>query len=192
MVDHRVERRPLVGQHRRGVERHVRGERHDLEPRRHVRRRRLTERRRQLSRSVPVRSERRASSVPARHTCCSRDARPGATRSPSSRSAAGRPVTRSAAVRDSTAAPSSTPHGPRSATHPTRSNSAGRRPPASGKNGTVGLWIDGTPGSTLGGLTNGSGRIDAARLGPQSIPSGVSGTEYFDGFASTTTRYIGP
>jgi len=62
----------------------------------------------------------------------------------------------------------------------------------SGKNGTVGLWIDGTPGSTLGGLANGSGRIDAARLGPQSIPSGVSGIEYFDGFASTTTRYIGP
>ena len=62
----------------------------------------------------------------------------------------------------------------------------------SGKNGTVGLWIDGTPASTLGGLTNGSGRIDAARLGPQSIPSGVSGIEYFDGFASTTTRYIGP
>ncbi len=62
----------------------------------------------------------------------------------------------------------------------------------SAKNGTIGLWIDGTPGSTLSGLTNGTGRIDAARLGPQSIPSGVSGTEYFDGFSSTTTRYIGP
>ncbi len=61
-----------------------------------------------------------------------------------------------------------------------------------GRNGTVGLWVDGTAGSTLSGLTNGSGRVEAARLGPQSIPSGVSGTEYFDSFASTTTRYIGP
>ncbi len=29
-------------------------------------------------------------------------------------------------------------------------------------------------------------------LGASNIPSGVSGTEYFDAFASTRTSYIGP
>jgi hypothetical protein len=63
---------------------------------------------------------------------------------------------------------------------------------SSGTNGSLALWIDGSPGPVTSALANGSQRIDDARLGPQTIPSGVSGVEYFDGFASTTASYIGP
>jgi hypothetical protein len=63
---------------------------------------------------------------------------------------------------------------------------------ASGSTGSSTLYIDGTQVSSVAGLANSSTRIDSARLGPQSLPSGVSGVEYFDAFASTRTTYIGP
>ena len=34
-------------------------------------------------------------------------------------------------------------------------------------------------------------RVTEARLGPQGVPSGVHGVEYFDDFVSTLTSYIG-
>lgn len=61
----------------------------------------------------------------------------------------------------------------------------------SGTNGSTTLWVDGLAASTVSGIANGSQRIDDARLGPQSIPTGVAGTEYFDGFVSTVSSYIG-
>ncbi len=66
------------------------------------------------------------------------------------------------------------------------------RAATSGSNGSHTLFIDGVSVSSVTGLANSSTRIDSARLGPQNIPSGVSGVEYFDGFTSTRTSYIGP
>ena len=63
--------------------------------------------------------------------------------------------------------------------------------PASSRNGTLSLWIDGGSVSTLTKLANGAQRIESAQLGPQGIPSGVSGVEYFDSFVSTVNSYIG-
>jgi subtilisin family serine protease len=60
------------------------------------------------------------------------------------------------------------------------------------KNGAVSLWTDGTAQPGASKLANGSQRVDDARLGPQTIPTGVSGVELFDGFVSTLTSYIGP
>jgi hypothetical protein len=54
------------------------------------------------------------------------------------------------------------------------------------------LWIDGAAKETVASLRNGTARIETARLGPQSLQTGISGTEYFDGFSSTRTSYIGP
>ena len=62
---------------------------------------------------------------------------------------------------------------------------------AAGSNGSVTLWVDGTSAGTVTGLRNGSQRIDAVRLGPQTIPTGVSGTEYLDDFVSTVSSIIG-
>jgi hypothetical protein len=61
-----------------------------------------------------------------------------------------------------------------------------------GSNGSHLLYIDGAPASSVTGLANSSSRVDTVRFGPQALPSGVSGVEYFDGFASTRTGYIGP
>ena len=61
-----------------------------------------------------------------------------------------------------------------------------------GTNGTLTLWIDGVAKQTVTGLANSSARIATARLGPQNIGSGITGTEYLDSFASTRTAYIGP
>lgn len=62
---------------------------------------------------------------------------------------------------------------------------------ASGANGSTTLWIDGAAAASKTGLKNGSQRVDAVRLGPQAIPAGVSGTEYFDDFVSTVSSTIG-
>ena len=60
-----------------------------------------------------------------------------------------------------------------------------------GTNGSLGLWVDGTLKETVSSLSNGSARVEEARVGPQSIGSGISGTELFDGFSSTSGSYIG-
>jgi hypothetical protein len=54
------------------------------------------------------------------------------------------------------------------------------------------LWIDGTVVATAGGLDNDTTRIDMARLGPQNLQSGASGTLLFDRFESRRTTFIGP
>jgi subtilisin family serine protease len=63
---------------------------------------------------------------------------------------------------------------------------------AKGSNGSVSLWLDGTLKETRGSVANGSFRLEDVLLGPQSVPSGTSGTEYFDAYTSTRTSYIGP
>jgi hypothetical protein len=68
-----------------------------------------------------------------------------------------------------------------------------RRASAAGaNNGSVQLWIDGTAVATLGGLDNDTTGVDLARLGPQSLQSGASGTLFFDRFESRRTTFIGP
>jgi hypothetical protein len=62
---------------------------------------------------------------------------------------------------------------------------------ASGSTGSAQLWIDGAAGAPITGLANGGTRIDEARLGPQQVALGVSGTEFFDDFISTGGSYIG-
>ncbi|MEZ5409254.1 MAG: S8 family serine peptidase [Acidimicrobiales bacterium] len=62
---------------------------------------------------------------------------------------------------------------------------------ASRSDGSVSLWLDGASAASATRLRNGSQRIDAVRLGPQGIPRGVGGTEYFDGFVSTVSSTIG-
>ena len=63
---------------------------------------------------------------------------------------------------------------------------------ARGNDGTVSLWLDGSLKQTLGGIANGGYRLEDILLGPQAIPSGTSGAEYFDAFSSTHNSYIGP
>ena len=58
--------------------------------------------------------------------------------------------------------------------------------------GTATLYVDGSPSAVVTGLVDGSRRIDTVRLGVQNVPTGVSGTEYFDAFASTRSSYVGP
>jgi hypothetical protein len=68
-----------------------------------------------------------------------------------------------------------------------------RRATAAGANdGSLQLWIDGGAVATLGGLDNDTTRIDIARLGPQNLQSGASGTLFFDRFESRRTTFIGP
>jgi hypothetical protein len=63
----------------------------------------------------------------------------------------------------------------------------------SGSNGSLSLWIDGTLKQTRSNVANGSYRLEEVRLGAVSgVTSGISGTEYFDAFASTRSTYIGP
>ena len=64
--------------------------------------------------------------------------------------------------------------------------------PTSRRNGTLTLWIDGTLVSSQTNLANGAQRVDEARLGPQDVRTGVTGTEYYDDFVSTSTTFIGP
>lgn len=61
----------------------------------------------------------------------------------------------------------------------------------SSPNGVQELWVDGVPRASLSGLSNAAQRVTEARLGPQGVPSGVHGVEYFDDFVSTLTSYIG-
>jgi serine protease AprX len=62
---------------------------------------------------------------------------------------------------------------------------------STGKNGLSSVWIDGTLKQTVAALTNGTQRLEDARLGPQNLSRTVTGTEYFDAFASTRGSYIG-
>jgi hypothetical protein len=55
------------------------------------------------------------------------------------------------------------------------------------------LWVDGVSAASLAGLDTSALRIDSARLGPSAgLAGGTSGTEYFDGFVSSRSSYIGP
>jgi hypothetical protein len=54
------------------------------------------------------------------------------------------------------------------------------------------LYIDGALKQALSGLNTSAYLLDAVRLGPSSISSSSSGTEYFDAFVSTRGAYIGP
>lgn len=58
--------------------------------------------------------------------------------------------------------------------------------------GSFSLWIDGILKETRSGISNGTYRLEEVRLGPQSLVSGIAGTEYFDEFKSTRLDYIGP
>jgi hypothetical protein len=58
--------------------------------------------------------------------------------------------------------------------------------------GFISLWLDGILLETRSGVANGSYHLEEIWLGPQAIPSGTSGIEYFDAFSSTHTTYIGP
>jgi serine protease AprX len=62
---------------------------------------------------------------------------------------------------------------------------------SAGKNGLASMWIDGTLKQSVAALTNGTQRLEDARLGPQNLSRTVTGTEYFDAFASTKGSYIG-
>jgi hypothetical protein len=62
---------------------------------------------------------------------------------------------------------------------------------ASGRNGLASLWLDGSLVRSIGGLTNGTFRLETARLGLQNMTRTVTGTEFFDNFASTRGSYIG-
>jgi hypothetical protein len=61
-----------------------------------------------------------------------------------------------------------------------------------GTGGTQKLYLDGALGASIISLANSSTRIDSVRLGPQALPSGISGVELFDAFTSTRSGYIGP
>jgi hypothetical protein len=55
------------------------------------------------------------------------------------------------------------------------------------------LYMDGALKQTLTGMNTSAYLLETVRLGPASgISSGISGTEYYDAFASTRTTYIGP
>ncbi len=55
---------------------------------------------------------------------------------------------------------------------------------SAGNNGEIVLTIDGSAVSSKTGIKNGSVRLDEIRMGPQSVGSGIAGTEYFDDFAT--------
>jgi len=63
---------------------------------------------------------------------------------------------------------------------------------AKGSDGLLSLWLDGSLKETRSGATNGGYRLEDVLLGSQAVPSGTSGTEYFDAFSSTHSTYIGP
>ncbi|KPV49240.1 hypothetical protein SE17_33760, partial [Kouleothrix aurantiaca] len=54
------------------------------------------------------------------------------------------------------------------------------------------LYVDGALKQTLSSLNTSAYTLDSVRLGPSSISSKSSGTEYFDAFVSTRTTLIGP
>jgi RHS repeat-associated protein len=58
-------------------------------------------------------------------------------------------------------------------------------------NGYLTLWLDGAQQQNVTGLDNDTRRVDYAELGAGNLPSGTSGTEYFDAFESRRTSYIG-
>jgi subtilisin-like proprotein convertase family protein len=63
---------------------------------------------------------------------------------------------------------------------------------AGANNGSLQLWVDGAAVATVGGLDNDTTGVDLARLGPQNLQSGASGTLFFDRFESRRTTPIGP
>ncbi len=68
-----------------------------------------------------------------------------------------------------------------------------QRATAAGANdGSLQLWIDSVSVALLPGLDNDTTRVDMARLGPQNLQSGASGTLFFDRFESRRLTMIGP
>jgi len=60
-------------------------------------------------------------------------------------------------------------------------------------NGSLTFWIDGTQQGNITGIDNDSRKVDRAALGAVSgVDTGTRGVEYFDGFESRRTTYIGP
>jgi hypothetical protein len=61
------------------------------------------------------------------------------------------------------------------------------------KTASLTLWVDGVSVASVAGLDTSALRIDTARLGPSAgLAASTSGTEYFDGFVSNRSTYIGP
>ena len=58
--------------------------------------------------------------------------------------------------------------------------------------GSLELWIDGTPAGTVTGLDNDERAVDFVRLGALSVKAGAAGTLSFDEFESRRGSYIGP
>jgi hypothetical protein len=58
--------------------------------------------------------------------------------------------------------------------------------------GSLELWIDGTPAGALSGLDNDERAVDFVRLGALSVKAGAAGTLSFDEFESRRGSYIGP
>jgi hypothetical protein len=58
-------------------------------------------------------------------------------------------------------------------------------------NGTLELWIDEAPVSTLTGIDNDTAGVDFGRLGMMSVKPGASGQAFFDRFESRRYIYIG-
>jgi hypothetical protein len=57
--------------------------------------------------------------------------------------------------------------------------------------GSLQLWIDDAPVSTLTGIDNDQNKVGFARLGALAIKTGAGGTLYFDQFESRRDRFIG-
>jgi subtilisin family serine protease len=62
----------------------------------------------------------------------------------------------------------------------------------SGSSASFSLYLDGSLKQTAANLNTGAYTLRSVRLGPSAGLSGSPGSEYFDGFVSTRTTYIGP
>ncbi len=58
--------------------------------------------------------------------------------------------------------------------------------------GSLRLWIDGTPVATVAGLDNNRSSVDFVRMGALNVKPGANGTMYWDEFVSRRESYIGP
>jgi hypothetical protein len=61
---------------------------------------------------------------------------------------------------------------------------------SSATNGTVDVWIDNVNHAGFTNLGNGAFRVEAARLGPQVVPTQATGTEFLDAFVSNRSYRI--
>jgi hypothetical protein len=62
----------------------------------------------------------------------------------------------------------------------------------SGSSASFSLYLDGSLKQTTANLNTSAYTLRSVRLGPSAGLSGSPGSEYFDGFVSTRTTYIGP